>query len=1043
MYWQFHRAANIYFVVIALVSCIPWVEAKWQPKVLTVVLILLAQALKDLYEDVKRWSDDKEVNTSLVDRFDAKTGTFKEVMWREVDAGDLCLITGGSTFPADTLVLASADQSGVFFVGTKSMDGETNLKERSVPSAVSELVASMSPASLRPTSTPGCETSVLAKQTHIAKMLLETGMEVHLEQPHPSVLDLDCSLSLGVEAPTGLNCNNFGLRGHSLENTRWVIGLACYVGGDTKLRLNSFPPPSKSSELERYLNRCVICILSFLFVVSAYFALASRLTGQTGLPLYKIFLKYLVILYPVLPMTLYIAFEVLHLVIGMQIERDPLMYDESTGMHAKARNTSVIEELGQVDFVFSDKTGTLTANEMRFAHCSVGRMSYGPFLPDAQGRRGPGHDQVARVLRKGQTPEAEELRSFFNALAVCHTVQVDEETGFCGESPDEVALVEAAKAAGCVLEGREAIAGAVVHRVRAPDCSLQENELRHVLAFNSDRKRMSVIVATADGGACVLTKGSDSVMEGLMSEPLPREAHAALSEFSRQGLRTLVVAKRQMSAADYAMWRSMWDEAGSEMEDRAGKLDAVAALAEVNLRYLGVTALEDRLQDSVPTTIAAMRKTGLRVWVLTGDKVETAIEIAKSCRLIDANMSLVTLVGAGSPGECMRILREAQATKLKGTQLARGMVLDGQSVSHILSDEATKTALYDMAIASSSCVCCRLSPLQKRELVELVRSQNPKAITLAIGDGANDVPMIQGAHVGIGVRGKEGAAAVQASDMAVSQFSFLGNIVLCHGRKAYRRISTFLLFFIYKSLTLGWSYIIYAHTMMFSGEGAYPQWLDVVWNPLTSCAVVLMLATDIDFPDKVALASPELYKPGPARKYFNPVVFGHWMLLATVQGTIAWCVPVYGLTTHHERVDRPLQEGGPFWQASFTAFTILFFVVHLKLILVAERPLQPVGIVAFVIELLLYLPVAMGLGSNLAPSHELVGAPRAILGSGPHLLVLVVAPLAAIAPEAVMSWYVRRYSDGEEADRLAYRGLTPRSDGETETDASLSESGSD
>lgn len=150
LYWQFHRAANIYFVVIALVSCIPWVEAKWQPKVLTVVLILLAQALKDLYEDVKRWSDDKEVNTSLVDRFDAKTGTFKEVMWREVDAGDLCLITGGSTFPADTLVLASADQSGVFFVGTKSMDGETNLKERSVPSAVSELVASMSPASLRP-----------------------------------------------------------------------------------------------------------------------------------------------------------------------------------------------------------------------------------------------------------------------------------------------------------------------------------------------------------------------------------------------------------------------------------------------------------------------------------------------------------------------------------------------------------------------------------------------------------------------------------------------------------------------------------------------------------------------------------------------------------------------------------------------------------------------------------------------------------------------------------------------------------------------------
>jgi len=261
--------------------------------------------------------------------------------------------------------------------------------------------------------------------------------------------------------------------------------------------------------------------------------------------------------------------------------------------------------------------------------------------------------------------------------------------------------------------------------------------------------------------------------------------------------------------------------------------------------------------------------------------------------------------------------------------------------------------------------------------------------------------MIQGAHVGVGVRGKEGSSAVLASDLAISQFSFVGNLVLCHGRNSYRRISTFLLFFIYKSMALGWSYIIYAHSMWFSGEGAYPQWLDIIWNPLTSCAVVLMLASDCDVPDEEALRSPQMYTPGPARVLFNARVFGRWMVVATIQGVISWCVPVYGLTTHAERIDRPLENGGPFWQASFTAFTTIFFVVHLKLLLVSECPLHPIGAAALALELLAYLPVAAFLGSPLAPSHELVGAPYAVFTSWPHVAVLVLVPLAALAPEAI------------------------------------------
>merc|ERR1719436_1438575 len=135
------------------------------------------------------------------------------------------------------------------------------------------------------------------------------------------------------------------------------------------------------------------------------------------------------------------------------------------------------------------------------------------------------------------------------------------------------------------------------------------------------------------------------------------------------------------------------------------------------------------------------------------------------------------------------------------------------------------------------------------------------------------------------------------------------------------------------------------------------------------------------------------------------------MFLATVQGILAWCVPVYGLTSRKERVHRPLEEGGPFWQASFTAFTTVFLVVHLKLLLVSERPLQPLGAAALVVELLAYLPVAIGLGSPLAPSHELLGAPAAVVSSRPHLMALVLVPFAALAPEALCSWWDRRGSE--------------------------------
>lgn len=429
---------------------------------------------------------------------------------------------------------------------------------------------------------------------------------------------------------------------------------------------------------------------------------------------------------------------------------------------------------------------------------------------------------------------------------------------------------------------------------------------------------------------------------------------------------------------------------------------AVAASAEVGMTYVGITALEDRLQDQAPETIKHLRDAGVRVWVLTGDKVETAVEIAKSCKLFDSDTNLISIVNEPKAAAVVVEARDNLCHHHAGSKdSGYGMVLDGASVSRILKDTGeARRALYEMAKKCSSCVCCRLSPMQKRELVELVRTENPQAITLSIGDGANDVPMIQGAHVGIGIRGKEGSASVQASDIAISQFRFLKNLLFCHGRKAYRRMSTFLCFYIYRSIALGWSYIFYACCTYFSGSLAFPEWLDMTFSFVTTSGVLILVAFDFDFADDEALRRPELYKPGPRRSYLNVQVFAKWMFFATLHGVLAFAVPMYWLTDKEGRVT----QSHSFWQASFTAFTLVIIIVHLKLFVVAVKPMNVIGVAAITLEMLVYIILSLILSSTwigaiVAP--DLQHVVFEVVSSKPHVSVLIFVPLVALAADVL------------------------------------------
>lgn len=342
--------------------------------------------------------------------------------------------------------------------------------------------------------------------------------------------------------------------------------------------------------------------------------------------------------------------------------------------------------------------------------------------------------------------------------------------------------------------------------------------------FDSTRKRMSVVIKDGSKYA-LLTKGADNIMKPRIQWK-PKEKETVddhLHDFAIQGLRTLVMAKKEISQQEFTTLKDKLDTLeSSSFSNKEEQIFELYDKFEQGLSYIGASAIEDKLQDDVAETISILMEANIRVWVLTGDKQETAIEIAKSCQLIQTGMEaeILTIDLENCKREPAFLLYEKISelkdkyaikatasiersdetinTSVKKKYISASsdnnlistlsIVIDGPTLGVILRDPELEFEFFKLAIYAKSVVCCRVSPKQKALVVKLARYKR-KSISLSIGDGANDVPMIMEANIGVGIRGKEGTQAVRSADYAIGQFKFLRRLVLVHGRYGYRRIS--------------------------------------------------------------------------------------------------------------------------------------------------------------------------------------------------------------------------------------------------------------
>ncbi|GCB66025.1 hypothetical protein scyTo_0004892 [Scyliorhinus torazame] len=1122
LFEQLHRLANMYFIFIAVLNFVPVVRA-FQPVIslIPVIIVLLPNAIKDIWEDHRRYTSDQKINQNLCLVYNRHHKKYLAKWWKEVYVGDFIQLSCNEIIPADMVLLYSTDVDGICHTETSNLDGETNLKQRHVVKGLTELDWQADPE--RFTSRIECENP----NNDLNKF---KGYMVHQNKDR-----------------VGLSKENLLLRGCTIRNTEAVVGIVVYAGHETKAMMNNSGPRYKRSKLERKLNTDVLWCVVLLLVMCLIGAFGHGiwLSGYSQVPIFNVpqsdgehtppalaafymFWTMIILLQVLIPISLYVSIEIVKLGQILLLQSDIDLYDENTDSTIQCRALNITEDLGQIEYLFSDKTGTLTENKMVFCRCNIAGVEYfhkenakrlefyQDFISEdlsnpsvefvckshhpnscrsrpVMGNHGSlncltanrstlrkenAHEdehvnikhscdvafsssierdvapdsQLLRKLEqitsqpldlligieKGLSQEYTHIVDFFLALAICNTVVVSSLNqpkqrvripsvnnmrrktledikqmfhrfsvsrvsassfsngkDFFTESPSSFAnklldrikpaspstLKEQTDAAAGLTKETNATGGyspaeenvenvseeidetadrllagqdrsaeelryeaespdeaALVHAARAYKCTLLSKtpnqvtveldnvgrlhfQLLHILPFDSIRKRMSVVVRhPLTNKVVVYTKGADSVMMDLLDtstkghqeqKGIQERTQNYLDDYAKEGLRTLCIAKKVMNDAEYLEWLKFHLLAETRIDNQEELLLESALKLETNLTLLGATGIVDRLQKGVPDTILALRKAKIKIWVLTGDKQETAVNIAYACKLLEKEDNIFTL-NTHNKEACEDLINKIMAEMTEQTTAERstcvvsvhpisltsvakppiGLVIDGKTLEFVLH-ESLQDRFLELTKKCRAVICCRSTPLQKSKIVHLVRDKL-KVMTLAIGDGANDVSMIQVADVGIGISGQEGMQAVMSSDFAISRFKHLKKLLLVHGHWCYTRLANMILYFFYKNVAYVNLLFWYQLFCGLSGTSMIDYWILILFNLIfTSAPPIIYGILDKDVSAETLLQLPGLYSSGQESKAYLSSTFWISILDAFYQSLVCFFVPYF------------------------------------------------------------------------------------------------------------------------------------------------------
>ncbi|RNF26405.1 putative phospholipid-translocating P-type ATPase (flippase) [Trypanosoma conorhini] len=943
---QFRRPLNFYFL---LVACLQFVSviAPVSP-FSTLVPLLLAfslTSLKEGYDDVKRHQQDAKYNNKKRTVLDPLSAAWKSRPNYRIRVGDVILLKEGESIPCD--VVAVAATSSTVYVQTDNLDGELDLKPREI---VFPHVVSFSSTTEEETPVPLDPNLIHVYDT--CEALVAKLRSIKLICPPPSAI----IESFDGRAEFAYNCGSredaaamsLPMSHHHLlpqscllKRTTAAVCVAVYTGEETKCGMNKRPPPVKWAKIDQDVSRYSIFVFCCQLVSAFSFGLAGYLLNRrvedhfwylqppsseasASFIIYP--LRFFLLTTVMIPVSFKCVVDMSKYCMALSVEWDETMKPAGqSSQGCRVKNSDILEDLGQVDYLLSDKTGTLTQNVMELLYVTVGDDRL--YL----------HGEATEMMQKSDVhkPNNEQVLHFGRILSLCNTVETLHTSSLLTEDDTAPPLYQAASPdEEAICRGSARLFVQLLHR-DAREAVLTVNGVQetwifhHVFPFSSELKSMGVIVEEkASGVVYFFVKGADDRIMKMTSASLPprhstvlrsREAQmdvltSHLDSYARQGLRTLVVAEKKLSRDDLNAFLEKVKSAELLLHDRREKLKQLRVEMETEVSIAGITAIEDKLQEGVQDTIRDFIRAGIKVWMLTGDKVQTAVQIGLSCSLYAPGDRLIYIVsgnktdGAGWEEHMMSIPlpsptivagEEARNFSLGAEILneERGRGLGSLSDAACLKDDVVdENGRYDtmlpaishnnhsvlvveggtvlesilntpelrerFAALSDNCVCvicARVTPSQKAALTHFVRTRD--FMTLAVGDGGNDVAMLQEAHVGVGIVGKEGQQASRAADFSINCFSDLRALVFVHGQQAYIRTAFIIKYSFYKSMLISFIQLAYNIVGTYASGGTFWNSFGLtLWNGVYTLPQTLFFCLDRIAPRAVLERHTFLYK---------------------------------------------------------------------------------------------------------------------------------------------------------------------------------------
>lgn len=1060
LYHQFKHYYNLFFLLSAILSLIPSINPLNSWTSIAPLIIMLTVALsKDAYEDHKRHIADRNVNRQKYQVF--RDGNWEECLCQDIQIGEIVKINEDEKFPVDMILVAALgdkDDVGTCYMETSDMDGETNLKKREVPIQFLDIFSPL-----------------LSSKTENSSSI--PYIKFQTEAPNDKIHSF-YGTALLEQQQIPLTKVHFIPRSAVLKNTAQAIGIAVYIGFNTKIFKNAARrslTSRKRSHLAHQLNVMtlgifiiIVLVLSIsvlfggLFLkntasVSGYLFISISSNQIDTITLQQIGAQFILFTFMV-PISLFISMEMIRLIhaafmqwdIRMMTRQDliaeGLLLSEtnhdnikSNAFHCVARNYNLHEDLALAKFLFSDKTGTLTENNMRvskwYIHNTIleeGQDQVLSFINDLLSHSNlldlsstslvlEESDGILRHLYQSRTEPRQSqhrLALFMIHSALCHSVlpvymgsEHERHLTYQGQSPDEVAILNALRLNQVLVISRTRNTIIIDMKGIIQTSSSISFKILHTLEFTSDRKRMSMLIELSSGDILLLCKGADHViLERLKKDSKDNSSELfqeQVNSLSSSGLRVLAMAWRVITKREYDAFRAAHDDLISSSSSNPSTLSDERELElsnlydvylEHDLSLVGAVGIEDKLQEGVPETIDFLLECGIRIWLLTGDKMETAIMAGRKSHLIHTNTKLEII------SKCKNLIEFEEFMKKLSDNMTNltVLVIDGITLENSLRYHSV--LLLSVALKCQTVICCRVSPIQKTILVRLVKKHYERDITIAIGDGANDVGMIEVAHIGIGIYGREGGQASRASDYSITAFRFLKRLLVVHGRYSYLRIGKIIRVSIYKNFSLILTQFFFGIFSGFSAQTVYNSIFLLLYNILfTSLLPFLIAVFEKDIIEDDLEKLPQLYE-----EINHGMFYTHSLMIKTIFFS-AWNAIIifffyYGQVNLVDFSDTNGKTGGLPLQQDFLS-AMIFIVVTIRTAFYTRY-----WVIWTVVGLL--LSIALYIGDMFA--FQGADYNQMYSGSIIHTLPvyyfsLLVIPCACLLPDLMIKYIIKQY----------------------------------